>query len=225
VLPHKVAAMRALGADVRVVGDDQDAAEAEALAMAAREELTWVSPFDDPWIIAGQGTIGLEIVEDLPQVDMVVAPLSGGGLLGGLALAVKSVNPHIHTVGVSMTRGPAMVASLAAGKVVTVKEEPTLADSLVGGIGLDNRYTFELIRQVVDETALVSEEEITRAMIYALQQAKVVVEGGGAVALAALLAGKVAVAGKTAVCVLSGGNVDLARLAQLIGEEGRARGL
>lgn len=209
VLPHKVEAMRALGAEVRVVGADQDSAEAEAMAMAEREGLSWVSPFDDPWVIAGQGTIGLEILDELPQVDVVLAPLSGGGLLGGIALAVKSASHRIQTVGVAMERGPAMVASLAAGKPVQLPEEPTLADSLVGGIGLDNHYTFELVRRVVDKTVLVSEAEIAHAMVYALKEEKVVVEGGGVVALAALLAGKLEVAGKTVACVVSGGNVDL----------------
>jgi threonine dehydratase len=218
VLPHKVVAMRELGADVRVVGPDQDRAEVEAMAIAAREALTWVSPFDDPWVIAGQGTIGLEILDELPQVDVVLAPLSGGGLMGGISLAVKSASQRIRTVGVAMARGPAMVASLAAGKPVQVPEEPTLADSLVGGIGVNNRFTFELVRRVVDETVLVSEAEIAHAMVYALRHEKVVVEGGGAVALAALLTHKVDVAGKTVACVVSGGNADLAVLTKLVAE-------
>jgi threonine dehydratase len=219
VLPHKVAAMQLLGAEVRVVGADQDRAEAEAMAMAEREGLSWVSPFDDPWIIAGQGTIGLEILDDLPHVDTVLAPLSGGGLLGGIALAVKSASHRIHTVGVAMARGPVMVASLMAGKPVQLPEQQTLADSLVGGIGLDNHYTFDLVRRVVDETVLVSEEEIAHAMVYALTNEKMVVEGGGAVALAALLAGKLDVKGKTVACVVSGGNVDMGVLTKLVSEQ------
>ena len=219
VLPHKVAAMQDLGAEVHIVGADQDSAEAEALAMAAGEELSWVSPFDDPWIIAGQGTIGLEILEELPHVDVLLAPLSGGGLLGGIALAMKSASQKIRTLGVTMERGPGMVASLAAGKPVPVIEESTLADSLVGGIGLENRYTFDLVRRVVDETVVVSESEIAHAMLYALKEEKAVVEGGGAVALAALLAGKVDVQGKTVACVVSGGNVDMKLLARMLAEE------
>lgn len=224
VLTHKVAAMRALGAEVRVSGADQDSAEVEALAMAEREQMTWVSPFDDPWVIAGQGTIGLEILEDLPQVDIVLAPLSGGGLLGGIALAVKNASHRIHTIGVAMERGPAMVASLAAGKPVQLPEEPTLADSLVGGIGLNNRYTFELIRCFVDETVLVSEAEIAHAMVYALKHEKLVAEGGGIVALAALLANKVDVAGKIVACVVSGGNVDMNVLTNLMADENETSG-
>jgi threonine dehydratase len=224
VLPHKVAAMRELGAEVRVVGADQDAAEAAALAIVEREGLTWVSPFDDPWIIAGQGTIGLEILEDLPQVDVLLAPLSGGGLLGGIALAMKSASARIRTVGVAMARGPVMVASLAAGMPVQLTEEPTLADSLVGGIGLENRYTFELVRRVVDETILVSEEEIGAAMVYALKVEKQVVEGGGVVALAALLHEKLDVEGQTVAVVVSGGNVDMAVLTRLLLESEAAEG-
>lgn len=219
VLPHKVAAIRALGADVRVVGADQDSAEAEAVLIAEREGLTWVSPFDDPLVIAGQGTIGLEILDDLPLVDVVLSPLSGGGLLGGIALAVKSASHRIHTVGVTMERAPVMVASLAAGKPVQLPEEETLADSLVGGIGLDNHYTFDLIRRVVDETVVVSEEEIAHAMVFALKSEKLVVEGGGVVALAALLANKINVEGKSVACVVSGGNVDMGLLTHLVAEE------
>ena len=222
VLPHKVAAIRALGAEVRVVGADQDRAELEAMQMAEAENLCWVSPFDDPWVIAGQGTIGLEIHEDLPQVDVVMAPLSGGGLLGGIALAMKSARRPVHTVGVSMERGPAMVASLAAGRPVPVYEEATLADSLVGGIGLDNHHTFDLVRRVVDETILVSEVEIAQAMVHAFKEEKVVAEGGGAVALAALLAGKINVEGKCVACVLSGGNVDLGKMAELLAKGAKA---
>jgi threonine dehydratase len=219
VLPHKVQAMRELGAEVRVVGPDQERAEVEALAISAREGLTWISPFDDPWVIAGQGTIGLELLEEMPQVEVVLAPLSGGGLMGGIALAVKSADHAIRTIGVTMERGPAMVASLAAGQPVQVREEATLADSLVGGIGLENHFTLDLIRRVVDETVLVSEAEIARAMVYALQQEKLVVEGGGAVALAALLANKVDVHDKRVACIVSGGNVNLTLLTTLIAEQ------
>lgn len=216
VLPHKVKAMTALGAVVRVVGASQDEAEAAALEMARAEGLMMVSPFDDPAIIAGQGTIGLEILEDLPEVDMVVAPLSGGGLLGGIALALKSASASICTIGVSMARAPAMAASLAAGRPVQLAEEASLADSLTGGIGLENRYTFDLIRQLVDDTVLLSEEEIASAMVHALREEHLVVEGGGSVAVGALLHGKLNVAGKTVAAVVSGGNVEMALLARLM---------
>lgn len=216
VLPHKVQAMRALGAEVRIVGASQDEAEAAALEMAGREGLTLVSPFDDPAVIAGQGTIGLEILEELPSVEVVVAPLSGGGLLGGIALAMKAGSPSIRTVGVSMARGPVMVESLKAGRPVQLPEEKSLADSLTGGIGLENRYTFGLIRRLVDETVLLNEDEIAAAMVYALAEERLVVEGGGSVALGALLHHKLDVAGKTVAAVVSGANADMALLTRLI---------
>jgi threonine dehydratase len=174
-----------------------------------------VHPFDDPFVIAGQGTIGVELIEDLPQIDTVIVPLSGGGLLGGIALALKSFKPDLHVVGVSMERGPAMVASLRVGRAVDVPEEPTLADALAGGIGLDNRYTFRLIQDYVDKTVLVSEEEIAAAMTFALEKHHLVVEGGGAVGIAALLYTKVARLGKNVVVIVSGGNVDLPVLLQV----------
>lgn len=216
VLPHKVQAMRALGAEVRIVGASQDEAEAAALEMAGREGLTLVSPFDDPAVIAGQGTIGLEILEELPSVEVVAAPLSGGGLLGGIALAMKAASPSIRTVGVSMARGPVMVESLKAGRPVQLPEEKSLADSLTGGIGLENRYTFGLIRRLVDETVLLNEDEIAAAMVYALAEERLVVEGGGSVALGALLHHKLDVAGKTVAAVVSGANADMALLTRLI---------
>lgn len=215
VLPHKIAAMRALGAEVVVHGAIQDEAEAYAQQLETAEGLTLISAFDDPAIIAGQGTIGLEILEELPQVATVVVPLSGGGLLGGIGVALKAADPAIRTVGVSQERGPAMQLSLQAGHPVPVIEEPSLADSLLGSIGLENRYTFDLIRQVVDEVVLVDETAIGQAMVYALQQERQVVEGGGSVGIAALLAQKIADLPDPVVVVVSGGNVELAKLLKL----------
>ena len=144
-----------------------------------------IHPFDDPLVIAGQGTIGLELLEDFPEIDTLIAPLSGGGLLSGIALALKSTDPAIQVIGVSMERGPAMVESLHAGKIVDIVEEPTLADALAGGIGPENQYTFDLIQGYMDDAILVSEEEIAGAMAYALHKHQLVVEGGGAVGIAA----------------------------------------
>jgi threonine dehydratase len=216
VLPHKVEAMRALGAEVRVAGANQDEAEVHAQTLAAADGLSLVSPFDDPVVIAGQGTIGLEILEELPQVDSVIVPLSGGGLMGGVALALKTASPQIRAIGVSMERGPVMAASLRAGRPVQLPEEKTLADSLMGGIGLENRYTFSLVQRLVDGVALLSETEIAAAMVYALRHEHQVVEGGGAVALGALLHDKVQVPGQRVAAVVSGGNVEMGLLAQLM---------
>jgi len=213
---NKVEAVRALGAEVRIAGDSQDAAEAAARRLAAEQSRVFVSPFEDPWVIAGQGTVGLELLEELPDLDTVLVPLSGGGLIGGIALALKSADRAIRVIGVSMERGAAMHASLRAGRPVEVAEAPSLADSLGGGIGLDNRYTFALVRDLVDQVVLVSEDEIAAAMAHCYWHEQQIVEGGGAVGIAALLAGQVDAPGGRIVVVLSGRNVDLRRFTEIV---------
>ena len=210
-------AIRSLGAETVVRGKDFDEALAYAGQLQAEQGLTPVSAFDDPCVIAGQGTIGLELLEDLPEIDTVVVPLSGGGLLAGIALALKTADPAIRTVGVSQERGPAMVESLKAGRVVPVVEEPTLADALAGGLNPDNAYTLPMTQQYVDDTVLVSEEEIAAGMAFAFKQHHLVVEGGGAVGLAALLHGKIDGLGEQVAVVVSGGNVNPALLMELVG--------
>ena len=159
-------------------------------------------------MIAGQGTIALEILEADPEVETIVVPLSGGGLCGGVALAAKALKPGIRVIGITMERGAAMYQSLKAGKPIPVEELPTLADSLGGGIGLENQYTFELIQTYVDDTILVTEEEIADAIRHAYFREQFIVEGSGSVGIAATLAGKVQNTGKTAV-VVSGRNIDM----------------
>jgi threonine dehydratase len=206
---NKREAIGELGAEVIVFGKTYDEAAEGAARLQEERGLTMIHPFDDPLVIAGQGTIGLELLEDFPEIDTLIAPLSGGGLLSGIALALKSTDPAIHVIGVSMERGPAMVESLRAGKVVDIVEEPTLADALVGGIGLENLYTFDLIQKHMDDAILVSEEEIAGAMAFALHKHHLVVEGGGAVGIAAMLYDKVERFGQNIAIVISGGNVDL----------------
>jgi threonine dehydratase len=205
---NKVDGIRALGAEIRIVGRSQDDAQVEVDRLVAEEGLTMVPPFDHPAIIAGQGTIGLELVEDAPDLDLVLVPLSGGGLAAGIAAAVKGRRPEARVVGVSMERGAAMHASLAAGRPTLVEEVPTLADSLGGGIGLENRYTFPMIRDLLDDVVLLSEEEIAAAIRHAYRHEQEIVEGAGAVGIGALLARKVEVRGPT-VAVLSGRNIDM----------------
>ncbi len=214
--------IRKLGAELKVHGKTYDEAAAHADYLQGKEDLIMVHPFDEPEIIAGQGTIGLELLDHLPQIDTVIVPLSGGGLLGGIALALKSVDGDIQTIGVSMQRGPAMVESLKAGQVVDVVEEPTLADALAGGIG-PNHHTFEIIKNYVDETVLVSEDEIARGMAYAFERHHLVIEGGGAVGLAAVLSEKVRHLGQNVVVVLSGSNVDLQLLLKIVQEQSGLR--
>ena len=212
---NKVTAMRDLGAEVVIAGKTYDEATEGALRIQDERGLTMVHPFDDPFVIAGQGTIGLELMVEQPDIDSVIVPLSGGGLLGGIATALKSINPEIQTIGVSMDKGAAMVESLKAGKVVDVIEEPSLADALIGGLGSENQHTFKIIQNYVDQTVLVSEEEIAAGMTFALDKQHLVVEGGGAVGIAALLAGKVKNLGKKVAVVISGSNVSMATLMEV----------
>ena len=205
---NKVAVIRATGAQILMEGSTYD----EAAEIASQKEkelnLTMIHPFDDPEIIAGQGTIGLEIIEDLPEIDTVLVPLSGGGLMSGIALALKTIKPSIHVVGVSMDQGPAMVESIKAGHIVEVEEQPTLADALVGGLGRENHYTMNMVMKYMDETVLVAESEIAAGMLFALEQHHLVLEGGGAVGIAALLFEKVKKLESKVVIVASGGNVS-----------------
>ncbi|WP_306145492.1 hydroxyectoine utilization dehydratase EutB [Roseibium sp. MMSF_3412] len=205
---NKVEGIRALGAEVRIVGVSQDEAQVEVDRLVAEEGMTLVPPFDHADIIAGQGTVGLEILEDVPEVGTVLVPLSGGGLISGVAAAIKALNPDVRIIGVSMERGAAMAASLDAGHPVQVPELPTLADSLGGGIGLDNRYTFRMTRDLVDQIVLLSEAEIAEGIRHAYWQEQQVVEGSGAVCLAAILAEKVNLSGP-AVALLTGCNIDM----------------
>jgi threonine dehydratase len=212
---NKRDATRKLGAEVVIRGRTYEEATEEAYRLVEKEGLEMIHPYDDPVVIAGQGTIGLELLEEFPDLDTVVVPLSGGGLLGGIAFALKSADPKIHVVGVMMERGPAMVESLRAGRLVDIVEEPTLADALAGGI-IPNQYTFELVQKTIDETVLVSEQEIGDAMAFALERHHLVVEGGGAVGIAALRAGKLQRMGKRVAVVISGANVDMSLLLQVV---------
>lgn len=207
----KVDAVAALGARVVRHGASQDEAQVMADRLSAEEGLVALPPFDHPHVIAGQGTIGLELLEDRPDLDTVLVPLSGGGLLAGIAVALKALKPSVRVIGLSMERGAAMAASLRAGQPVEVPELPTLADSLGGGIGLANRHTFALCRNLVDDVILLTEAEIYQGMRWMLLRERMVVEGAAAVGAAALLAGKVHPHGPTAL-IVSGQNVDMAQL-------------
>ncbi|WP_323007072.1 hydroxyectoine utilization dehydratase EutB [Pseudorhodobacter sp.] len=203
---NKIAAIRDLGAEVRIIGASQDEAMQEVVRAVQAEGLSEVPPFDHPAVIAGQGTLGLEIVADCPRVATLLVPLSGGGLAAGVALAAKALRPELRVIGISMRRGAAMGASLAAGHPVQVSELPTLADSLGGGIGLDNRISFDLCRALLDEVILLSEAEIAAGMRHIHAATGDPVEGAAAVGVAALLAGKIKPHGPI-VAILSGCNV------------------
>lgn len=208
---NKIDAIRRSGATVRVAGATYDEASEQARRLQQDEGRVPIHPFDDPAIIAGQGTIGAEILADCPDVDTLLVPMSGGGLISGVALAVKAKRPGVRVIGVCMERAPVMHASLRAGRVVVLADEPTLADALAGGLGGENRHTLRICREVIDDSVLVSEESIARAMKFLLDTHHLVAEGGGAVGVAALLSGKISGAGRT-VIVVSGGNVALRTL-------------
>lgn len=211
----KVAGVRALGAEVRIVGDSQDAAQAEAERLARDEGLVDISPFDDPDVVAGQATIGLELMEARPGLHTILVPLSGGGLAGGVAFAAKRINPGVRVVGITMERGAAMHASLVAGHPVEVEEVASLADSLGGGIGLANRLSFPLCRDHLDDVVLVSEAEIYRAMQAIYYEDRIVCEGACVVGIAALQSGKVALDGPAAT-IITGRNLDMCQHAAVM---------
>ncbi|UWQ43863.1 hydroxyectoine utilization dehydratase EutB (plasmid) [Leisingera aquaemixtae] len=204
---NKVVGIKSHGAEVRITGRSQDDAQVEVDRLVA-EGMTMLPPFDHRDIIAGQSTVALEMLEQAPDLETVLVPLSGGGLISGVAMVMKAVNPAIRVIGVSMARGAAMHASLQAGKPVQVEELPTLADSLGGGIGLDNAYTFAMTQALVEDVVLVSEAEIAAAIRHAYFEERLVIEGSGSVGIAALLAGRVEHPGRCAVLV-SGQNIGM----------------
>jgi threonine dehydratase len=214
----KIDGIKALGAEVRIVGNSQDEAQLEVDRLVDEDGMTMIPPFDNRHVIAGQGTLGLELLDQLPDVETVLVPVSGGGLISGVAAAVKACRPQVRIIGISMERGAAMHASLSAGKPVMVEELPTLADSLGGGIGLDNRYTFAMTKALVNDLILVTEADIAAATRHIYWHERQIVEGSGAVGVAALLAGKVTPEGPVAV-VLSGGNIDMKQHHRIISGE------
>ncbi|WP_372833100.1 hydroxyectoine utilization dehydratase EutB [Puniceibacterium confluentis] len=204
----KVDGIRALGAEVRITGRSQDEAQAESARLVRQEGLVDIPPFDDPFVIAGQGTIGLEILQQQPEIETLLVPLSGGGLAAGVALAAKALKPSVRVVGISMDRGAAMYESLKAGHPTAVPEYASLADSLGGGIGVTNRLSFPMCRALLDDVVLVSEQEIYRAMQTLYYEDRIVAEGGSVVGIAALQAGKLTLDGPTAT-VITGRNPDM----------------
>lgn len=217
VPPGKVAALEALGCELVVGGDSQTEGLRTAARLVEERGLTLIHPFDDPQVIAGQGTIGVEIAEQMPHVTAVLVPLSGGGLASGVAAALDALLPTVRTIGVSMERGAVMASSLDAGGPVELPEESTLADSLQGGIGMDNHYTFDMCQSLLDQVVLVSEQEIWEAMRSILDRHRMILEGGGAVGVAAVLAGKIETSGPVAI-ICSGANAEPGQVRQLATE-------
>lgn len=203
----KIDALRESGAKLHIEGESQDEAANVCLRLQKEEGLTVIPPFDHQDIIAGQGTIGLEILDDLPEVETVLTGLSGGGLLSGIGLALKETDPGIQVIGVSVKKGAAMDDSIKAGKPVSVPEHPTYADSLLGGIGLDNQYTLPMVTRYLDQRLRLSEEAIARGMAFLYEHHRFVVEGAAAVGAGALLERRIQPQGP-AVVVVTGNSID-----------------
>jgi len=208
VAAYRAEMIRALGAEVSIKGHSQDEAEKNYQQLMDSGGFVPVVPFDDPMIIAGQGTIALEILSTLPDTDILMIQLSGGGLLAGMAMVAKSINPDIYIVGLSLERSPAMLESLKAGMPVQVEEKDTLADSLLGGIGFDNRYTLSMVNEFTDEHLLISEDEIKDGMFYIFEKHRIIAEGAAVVGIGALLHQKINVKGKKVVTLLSGSTIN-----------------
>ncbi|PGC51568.1 threonine ammonia-lyase [Bacillus toyonensis] len=211
----KVDATRGYGSEVILYGDTFDDAKAKCEEIIKETGETYLHPYDDVEVMAGQGTIGLDILDDMWDVDTVIVPIGGGGIISGIAVALKSFNPSINIIGVQADNVHGMKASYDAGEIVSHYKAPTIADGCA--VKIPGNLTFEIVKNLVDDIVTVSEEELEVAMKDLLQRGKAVVEGAGALATAALLAGKVDkyVKGKKVVAVISGGNVDLKRISSV----------
>ena len=216
--PSKRAATERLGAEVLEFDRYSDDRDQMAIDLARDRGLTLVHPYDEPFVMAGQGTVGLELLEDVDDLDVVLVPLGGGGLLSGVATAVKALHPRTKVVGVEPEASPDTQRSLRAGRRVRVEIERSIADGqLLPEPGVK---TFAVVSALVDDIVTVADDEIVETMRFAFERMKVVVEPSGASALAALMAGRVALDGARAGVVLSGGNVDAERFASLVAPGG-----
>jgi threonine dehydratase len=208
--PAKLAKLRLYPVELRIEGDTFDEAQAAAFARVRETGASYASPYDDPAVIAGQGSVGLEILEDLPEPDVVVVPVGGGALLAGIAVAVKARCPRARVVGVNPAASPSALLSFQRGEAIDPYEhEPTLAHGLAGGFG---RVPFAVARALVDEIVLVSEAELRQAIAALIDSDQILAEASGAASLAALLSGRIGASGGRAVIVVSGGNIDSATL-------------
>lgn len=210
----KVTATKGYGAEVILNGLVYDDAYAKAVEVQKETGATFLHPFNDKYVIAGQGTIALEIFEDLENVDTILCPIGGGGIIAGIAVAAKAIKPSIKIIGVQTCNIPSMRESLTCGVVTTAFNAPTIADGIA--VKTPGDLTFEIIKELVDDVITVEEEEISHAMLFLLEKQKIVAEGSGAVSVAALLSGKYQAKDENVVCVISGGNVDVNMMYRVI---------
>ncbi len=210
----KVEATKSYGAQVCLVEGVYDDAYNKALQLRDEMGYTFIHPFNDEDVIAGQGTIALEIAEQIPDLDAVIVPIGGGGLISGVAYTMKMLNPNIKVYGVQAAGAPSMARSVKDGKIETLESVSTIADGIA--VKCPGDLTYELCKKYVDEIVTVTDDEISAAILALMEKHKLVTEGAGAVAVAAAMFGKVDIAGKKAVCVLSGGNIDVTILSRVI---------
>lgn len=210
----KVTATQGYGATVVLYGDNYNEAYARAREIQDATGATYIHAYDDPDIIAGQGTLGLELLTDLPDVEVVVVSIGGGGLISGVATAVKSLNPNVRIIGVQASGAASMRAALDAGHIITLPTVTTIADGIATKSA--GAYTFEAVRTLVDDVVTVDDEEIIRAVLLLLERCKLLVEGAGAAGVAALLSGRLDLVGKRTIAVLSGGNIDMNLMGKFI---------
>ena len=213
---HRKKAIEALGAEIIIIGKNSDEADHEARDFAKKNNIPLIHPFDDLEIIAGQGTIGLEMIESLPLLDTVVVPTSGGGLIGGIAIALKELKPKIKIIAVSMKKGPSMYESLKAGKPVDVVEEQTLADCLGGSIGLQNKYTFSIAQKIIDDFILIDEDKIAEGIKFNFESHKLITEGAAATSVMVVKDKLSKLLGNNIVCLICGGNIDSELFSKII---------
>ena len=210
----KIEATKRYGAEVCLVPGVYDDAYAKAIELRDKHGYTFVHPFDDPKVIAGQGTIGLEIIEEMPDVDAIVVPIGGGGLISGIAFTVKTLRPDIKIYGVQAAGAPSMEESLKKNHIMHLDSVSTLADGIA--VKEPGVNTFDICQKYVDEVVTVTDDEIATAILYLVEKQKLVSEGAGAVPLAAVMAGKIPVKGQKVVCMVSGGNIDVNMLNRVI---------
>lgn len=210
----KVEATKGYGAEVCLVPGVYDDAYNKALQLRDEKGYTFIHPFDDENVIAGQGTIGLELLDQLPDMDAAVVPIGGGGLISGVAFAIKQLNPKIKVYGVQAAGAPSMYNSVKGGKIERLESVSTLADGIA--VKEPGENTFELVSKYVDEIVTVTEDEISCAILSLIEQQKLIAEGAGAVSVAAVMFDKIPVKGKKVVCLVSGGNIDVTILNRVI---------
>lgn len=210
----KIEATKALGAEVVLVPGVYDDAYAKALELQKEHNYTLVHPFDDPLVIAGQGTIGLEIIEEMPDVEAVIVPIGGGGLISGVAFTIKTLKPDVKVYGIQAKGAPSMVDSIKKGERVRLDSVSTIADGIA--VKEPGVNTFDLCSKYVDEIVTVSDDEVAAAILTLIEQQKLVAEGAGAVSVAAAMFNKVPIQGKKVVCLVSGGNIDVTNLNRVI---------